>query len=128
MGTDNDDKSKQNYNVGYGKPPKHTRFKAKSTAAGGSTSGRRRSGTKSMPEPLDLGRILNERLTVTKNGETVSMEPFEIGLRALVKSVVKDNSLPALKEIIRLALEFDLVKPPPHQPCAHRAIATTCSD
>lgn len=100
----------RDYEVGYGKPPKHTRFKRKDEGAG---SGRRRRSKRAKFEPIDISKILAERIPVTKNGATVRMTPFEVALRAQVKMALKERSQPALKEIIKLALEFKLVKRPP---------------
>ena len=99
------------YEVGYGKPPKQTQFRSLSDAAHELGFGRK--GKKTKTRQINLTRLLSERVAVTHNGGVVRMDPYELSLRAQVKSAVKDRSLPALKEIIRLALEFQLVKPPP---------------
>lgn len=66
-----------NYEVGYGKPPKHTRF-----APGHSGHLKRR------PKPKDLRTVLlnalNERVSITENGERKRITKLEAITKQLV--------------------------------------------
>jgi len=63
-----------NYEVGYGKPPKHTQFKK---GQSGWTKGRRKKERK--PPEIEAGLIkaLSETATVTKNGVRFQITKFE---------------------------------------------------
>lgn len=92
------DKKPEDYEVGYGKPPKHSRFKPG------------RSGNPRGPKPRipraeiesqigkDLRRILRD--TVTVNGEDISI--MEALLKKAVHSALKDNRA-NLRYVIDLA-------------------------
>ena len=107
MGKGKDDEPPADYEVGYGKPPKEHQFKAKSAPG----AKRRRKSKKSAFEPIDISRLFAAPIAVTKGGTKVKMDPFEVALRAQVKKALKEQSLPAIKEIIAFALEFKLAKP-----------------
>jgi hypothetical protein len=70
--------SQGDYEVGYGKPPKHNRFKA---GQSGNPKGRPK-GTKNLA--TDLAEELGEKLLVTENGKQQRITKQ----RAMVKAVV----------------------------------------
>jgi hypothetical protein len=69
--------SREDYEVGYGKPPKHTRFKE---GHSGNSRGRPR-GTKNLK--TDLMEELSERISVSEGGKPKKLSKQ----RALVKSL-----------------------------------------
>jgi len=70
------------YEVGFGKPPKHTRF---APGQSGNPSGRRK------PRPTvseQLDRILGERVNVTEGGQSRRITKTEVFLRQLVNKAI----------------------------------------
>lgn len=65
---------------------------------------------------FDIGEILTQQVKVSRDGKQQSMSPFEVQLRAQVKKALKDKSLPAIENVLRVARTFDLVMPPPPAP------------
>ena len=83
------------YEVGYGKPPKATRFKQ---GASGNPSGRRKS-----PPTLSqiLDRILAEKMEVTERGKSRRITKEEVFLRQLVA-----KAMGADRQFGKLLLEY----------------------
>ena len=95
------DNKKQDYEVGYGKPPKTSQFqKGKS----GNPSGKPR---KVAPE-FDPGKVLqaidNEELILPIDGKRKRMTRAEIQLRQLFKAAIKGD-LAAMRLIVTMASE-----------------------
>ncbi|MGI3186786.1 DUF5681 domain-containing protein [Nioella aestuarii] len=86
------------YEVGYGKPPKHTQFKK---GQSGNPSGKAK---KEASLQATLEKILNTKLSVTKNGQQVQMTKLEAALEMLVQKATK-GSHQHLKLLIQLADE-----------------------
>jgi hypothetical protein len=100
------------YKVGYGKPPEEHQFKAKDRDPA-DTSPRprkRRKGAADEPEQVDLARLLAEPVAVRKGGRVEKMDPFEGMLRKLVERAVKNRSVSAIKAVLDVAAEEDLLK------------------
>jgi Family of unknown function (DUF5681) len=94
--------SADTYKVGYGKPPKATRFqKGKS----GNPSGRPKKSTGS----TDLGSILdeieNEEISVLDNGKRKQMKKAEINFRQLFKKAI-DGDLKSGRLLVQMAEEY----------------------
>lgn len=92
--------------------------KAATTAAGAPTKRHR----KRLPSPkkraerqglVDIGAILNEPLEVLKNGKVGKMSALEVAIRKQVKKALTEKSLPAVMAVIQIAINHDLVAPPP---------------
>jgi hypothetical protein len=65
---------------------------------------------------IDVTAILTKSVKVGKQGREQRMTPFEVGLRALVKKALKEQSLNAIRSLLEIALKYDLVSPPPEPP------------
>jgi len=88
------------YDVGYGKPPKGTRFQK---GRSGNPKGRRK-GTKNFSTKAK--EALKARVPVTKNGEQVEVSVDEALLTVLTHSGLKGN-LRAIERLMEFAREFD---------------------
>ena len=106
-----DEKITGDYEVGFGKPPKSTRFKP---GQSGNPKGRPRAAKSG---PTDIAAILNEPLTVRKGRATESMPPFEVSVRQLVKRALSKNDLKAVLAFIALCEGYGIIAPvpPPEQ-------------
>jgi len=95
-------KSEKSYEVGYGKPPKATRFK-KDTS--GNPSGRPRKA----PQSLDPGSIIeaidNEEIQVSDNGKLKRMTKAEIEFRQLFTKAIRGD-LRAARLVVDMATEY----------------------
>jgi hypothetical protein len=65
---------------------------------------------------IDVTAILTKSVKVGKQGREQRMSPFEVSLRALVKKALKEQSLNAIRSLLDIALQYDLVAPPPEPP------------
>ena len=77
---------------------------------------------------IDLGALLQEPLRVLKDGKTAKMDPVEAAIRKQVAKALKDKSLPAIKEVIDLAIKHGLVATPERQQGGVLVIPKTVSD
>ena len=90
------------YEVGYGKPPKATRFqKGKS----GNASGRPKKSIQLADLGSILDRIENEEISVLENGKRKQMKKAEIHFRQLFKNAI-DGNLKAGKLLVQMAEEY----------------------
>ena len=64
-------------------------------------------------DQIDLAAFLKKPVKVGKGGRKQKMTPFEISLRAQVKKALKEKSLPAIMNMLGVALRYELVKPVP---------------
>jgi hypothetical protein len=88
-------KMKPAYAVGYGRPPKATRFKK---GESGNPKGRPKG---SRPVGAVLQEILEQRIAVTENGRTRRIPALEVMLRRLANDAMR-NDVAALKTILTL--------------------------
>lgn len=73
------------YEVGYGKPPKHAQFKK---GQSGNPSGKAK---KEASWQATLEKILNTKMSVTKNGQQVQMNKLEAALEMLVQKAMQGS-------------------------------------
>ena len=78
--------SRRDDDVGYGKPPKHTRFKP---GESGNPKGRPK-GTKNLK--TDLVEELSERVPVTENGRPLKISKQRLIVKALIAKAVKGDT------------------------------------
>jgi hypothetical protein len=65
---------------------------------------------------IDVTAILTKSVKVGKQGREQHMTPFEVGLRALARKALKEQSLNAIRNLLEIALKYELVAPPPPPP------------
>ena len=102
-----DEKITGDYEVGFGKPPKHGQFKR---GQSGNPKGRPK---EAKPGPTDVAAILGEPLMVTTAGTTRRMSAFEVGVRQLVKRALNKNDLKAVLAFVGLCESYGIVAPLP---------------
>jgi hypothetical protein len=74
------------YDVGYGKPPKHSRFKK---GVSGNPRGRVKRGDPAMRDILD--RVLNAKIDFRERGKLKKASRKELNIRRLVVSAMKGD-------------------------------------
>lgn len=74
------------YDVGYGKPPKHSRFKK---GVSGNPRGRVKRGDPAMCDILD--RVLNAKIDFRERGKLKKASRKELNIRRLVVSAMKGD-------------------------------------
>jgi hypothetical protein len=77
---------KQEYEVGYGKPPRHTQFKK---GRSGNPAGRAK-GSRNLATLL--GRTLKERVVVNENGRRRSITKLEAAVKQLVNKAASGDA------------------------------------
>ncbi|WP_252259829.1 DUF5681 domain-containing protein [Erythrobacter aurantius] len=94
---------KDDYEVGYGKPPKHTRFKK---GQSGNPKGRKK-GSKNYK--TIIAKVFAEPITITVNGERRTVSSSEALSRVLITKGLKGN-IQALRDChkLQLVVENDL--------------------
>ena len=76
---------KGDYEVGYGKPPKHTRFQP---GHSGNSKGRPKGA---LDLATELREELSQRLSVTENGKTVRITKLRLIVKALFAKAAKGD-------------------------------------
>ena len=89
--------SDRDYDVGYGRPPKHTQFKK---GQSGNPKGRRK-GARGLK--TDLRAELNERIAITENGKTVRLTKQQLMVKQLAAKAIKGD-VRAISKLADLAI------------------------
>jgi hypothetical protein len=97
------------YEVGYRRPPKHSRFKP-------GQSGNRKGRPPRRREALDVAGLLDGPIPVSQAGAAREMSGFEVGVRKLVSRALKDGDLQAALEFLRLCEKYRVIVPAPVPP------------
>jgi len=103
-------RSDGDYEVGYGRPPKATRFGVRKQPDRSS----RRSSRK---EPADLAALLNRSVRLSRNGKPTKMHAYQAMLYAQVKQALA-GKIRALRQVLRLFKEAGLLVAPTPRPAA----------
>jgi hypothetical protein len=99
---------KDKYEVGYGKPPKATRFGHRPQPNRSSKSGSARKAA------IDIAATIDGMVTVTQNGRRVRMHPHEAALHGLAKNGLR-GKLRAIKEFLLECKKAGLLDAPVRQ-------------
>jgi hypothetical protein len=99
---------KGEYEVGYGKPPKATRFGNRPQPNRSSKPGPARRAA------IDVAATIDGLVTVTHNGRVVRMHPHEAMMHGLAKSGLR-GKLPAIKAFLLECKKAGLLEGPPAQ-------------
>lgn len=106
--TDNHDEGSEKaagYEVGYGKPPVHSRFRK-------GQSGNRAGRTKGVKNAMTvMAQALAERVTVIDGGKRKSITKFEAAAKQLANKAVKGDAK-SIKLVMEIAREYDEQRPP----------------
>jgi len=104
VSSESDRRSDGDYEVGYGRPPKATRFGVRKQPDRSS----RRSSKK---EPADLAALLNRSVSLSRNGKPTKMHAYEAMLYAQAKQALA-GKIRALRQILKLFKEAGLLVAP----------------
>ena len=92
--------------VGYGNPPKHSRFRP-------GQSGNRKGRPKSRKfGSTDVSELLDEPVKVKAGGKQRDMSPFEVTFRQLAKRAI-NGDLRAIRKFVKFCEEYGIIAPPP---------------
>ncbi len=94
------------YEVGYGCPPKHTQFKKGQSGNPRGRSKSRKSGSTVVSE------LLNEPVRVKTGEKTRDMWLFEVGLRQLALKAI-NGDLSAILKFVKICEEYGIIALPP---------------
>jgi hypothetical protein len=108
---------KENYEVGYGKPPKATRFGNRPQPDRSSKS------EPATADALDVAGILDRPVKIRRGGREVSMHPHEAMLFALAQSGLNNGKIGAIREFFRECQKAGLLAARPTQPITGVIIA-----
>ena len=89
--------SDKDYEVGHGRPPKHTQFKK---GQSGNPKGRKK-GARGLK--TDLRAELNERIEITENGKTLKLTKQQLMVKQLTAKAIKGD-VRAISKLTDLAM------------------------
>lgn len=92
------------YEVGYGKPPVHTRFKP----------GEVRPRRTRKPQGVDVCAFFDEKVSVNVEGQERQIHSFEVAITNLAKKAIAGN-MRAAKRFLQLCANAGLLIPPAGQ-------------
>lgn len=99
------DERSGDYEVGYGKPPQHSKWPK-------GTSGNPKGTPKRKKGPIDITAILEEPVTVIRKGRPQKMQAFEASVRRQAQKAIKDKSISAISKFLKLCEKHGVMKPP----------------
>jgi hypothetical protein len=98
------ERSDRDYEVGYGRPPKATRFGARAQP----DRSKRRSSER---KPVDLSVLLDRSVRLSRNGKQTKVHAYEAMLHALAKQGL-GGQIRALRQLMKLFKEAGLLEAP----------------
>ena len=101
MSSKSDEHSDGDYEVGYGRPPKATRFGVRAQPD------RKRQSSKREP----VAALLDRSVSLSRNGKQTKMHAYEAMLHALAKQAL-GGQIRALRQILKLFKEAGLLEAP----------------
>ncbi len=96
----------EQYEVGYGKPPKETQFKK---GQSGNPSGRKK---KPIPKSLHEAIVLElaDIVTIKENGKAVKMSKYELLAKAIINDAIKSEKGNSRKIVIEQMFKTDVLE------------------
>ena len=104
MSSKADESSDRDYEVGYGRPPKATRFGVRAQP----DRSKRQSSER---KPLDVAALLDRSVSLSRNGKQTKMHAYEAMLHALAKQGL-GGQIRALRQILEPFKEAGLLEDP----------------
>ena len=104
MSSKSDGLSDGDYEVGYGRPPKATRFGVREQPD-------RSTRHPSKKEPVDIAALLDRSVTISRNGKQTKMHAHEAMLFALAKQALA-GQMRALRQILKAFKAAGLLEAP----------------
>jgi len=108
VSTGSDERSDGDYEVGYGKPPKATRFGVRPQP----DRSKRKSTDK---QPIDLAGLLDRSVSLSRNGKQTKVHAYEAMLHASAKQAL-GGQIRALRQILKLFKDAGLLEAPSQPP------------
>ena len=96
--------------VGYGKPPKKSRFRP------GQSGNPRGRPPRLRPEEVDPARVLDEPVRTQSSGTTRYVPAFEHVVRDLATRAMQGRDIGSIQEFLRICKKHDILKKPVHPP------------
>lgn len=100
---------RDDYEVGFGKPPKEHQFKP-----GQSGNPKGRPGNKSAAG-VDVVAVLSEPVAIKENGEQREMQPFEAMARGLANKALIQKHIGSLLKLLKLFEKYGVIAPKPER-------------
>lgn len=101
-----DKKDSPDYEVGYGKPPQHSKFKK-----GQSGNPKGRPPKEKGPIKLDMEELLDGPRRVTVGGKESYFSATEIGLRKTLEKAIKQKSVREIAYLFELFEKYGAIQP-----------------
>lgn len=95
------------YEVGFGKPPKHSQFRP------GQSGNPRGAPRKQRREQVDVAATLSEPIVIQKDGKSREMQPFEVSMRTLVRRGLNESHLGSIRKFLEFCEKYGVIEPPP---------------
>ena len=90
--------------VGYGNPPKESRFRP---GRSGNPNGR---PPRPRPEEVDPARVLDEPVRTQSSGSTRYVPAFEHMFRDLANQAMQGRDIGSIQEFLRICKKYDILK------------------
>lgn len=93
------------YEIGFGRPPQHTRFqKGRSGNPGGRPKGEKAASAPQLYEIVQ--KVLGQKLTVTVNRRKIKMPALQFALSKILRKAAEDGDVRCMKVLIDLSERF----------------------